>query len=373
MEVHIVQKGETLWKIARHFGISFEELKRVNGHLANPDYVVPGMKIFLPGKSASTETGMDKKTSKDPNVVKKTEKEPVKVAPPTPVEQKKEPVQSKPKPAPTPEMPKAPVVPEASPKPMPTPTPMPMPQIPPIHPMTPMQPMHQQMPFIGVPCGWMPIYDADCFPFVQPGHMQQAMPMPTPQLPVKPESSMHMNVKPIPKPMPLPEEHTMPDGWKLLESPELQFQEGHNLDKLPNIHFEESSSIKAQKHMYEQVEDIPMPIPTQPQFEMPYAQEAPMQGGWQIGQPGQQGHPGNPGNPGGYAPYPPAGCGCGQSQGQGHPYPQMSPCGSCGQYHPMPQPVQQSNHCNACNQPIQAMPRQMMPFQQQNNNWPGSY
>ena len=226
VEVHIVQKGETLWKIARHFGISFDELKRVNAHLANPDYIVPGMKIFLPAKSAGAGKGTEGKTSKGAEVVKKTEKEPVKVAPP-PVEKVKAPVQKKP--APTHEKPKAPViperpvvpvipeqpavpiVPEASPK------PMPMPQIPPMHPMPPMQPMQPQMPFIGVPCGWMPIFDADCFPFVQPGHIQQPIPLPAPQLPVEPESPV--------KPMPLPAENAMPDGWKLLESPELQFEE----------------------------------------------------------------------------------------------------------------------------------------------------
>ncbi len=51
VEVHIVQKGDTLWKISRQFGVSFDELKRVNAHLANPDYIVPGMKITLPARS----------------------------------------------------------------------------------------------------------------------------------------------------------------------------------------------------------------------------------------------------------------------------------------------------------------------------------
>ena len=50
VEVHIVQKGDTLWKISRQHGVSFDELKRVNAHLANPDYIVPGMKIMLPKK-----------------------------------------------------------------------------------------------------------------------------------------------------------------------------------------------------------------------------------------------------------------------------------------------------------------------------------
>ena len=51
VEVHIVVRGDTFWKIARQYGIPFDELKRANAHLANPDYIVPGMKIFLPQKS----------------------------------------------------------------------------------------------------------------------------------------------------------------------------------------------------------------------------------------------------------------------------------------------------------------------------------
>lgn len=48
MRVHIVQKGDTLWKIAKQYAIGFDELKRLNAHLANPDYIVPGMEIYLP-------------------------------------------------------------------------------------------------------------------------------------------------------------------------------------------------------------------------------------------------------------------------------------------------------------------------------------
>jgi len=50
VEIHIVVKGDTLWKIARQYGIPFEELKRANAHLAKSEYIVPGMKIFLPNK-----------------------------------------------------------------------------------------------------------------------------------------------------------------------------------------------------------------------------------------------------------------------------------------------------------------------------------
>ena len=54
MRVHIVQKGDTLWKIAKQYGIGFDELKRMNAQLANPDYIVPGMEIFLPEHGGMT-------------------------------------------------------------------------------------------------------------------------------------------------------------------------------------------------------------------------------------------------------------------------------------------------------------------------------
>ena len=55
VRVHIVQKGDTLWKIAKQYTIGFDELKRLNAHLANPDYIVPGMEIYLPALPAKKE------------------------------------------------------------------------------------------------------------------------------------------------------------------------------------------------------------------------------------------------------------------------------------------------------------------------------
>jgi len=368
VEVHIVQKGDTLWKISRHYGISFDELKRVNAHLANPDYVVPGMKIFLPEKSTKTGTESAKAPNKGAGTVKKTEKEPIKVAP-TPVEKVKAPVQQKPvqekpvqpKPkAPAQQKPKAPEVNAPS---MPVPPVQQAPQAqqaPQMPPMQPMQPMQQQMPFVGVPCGWMPIFDADCFPFVQPGHMQQPIPMSAPQLPVELESSssIEKSVRPAPKPvrMRMPAENTMPDGWKLLESSDLRYEKGDGIKKAPSIHFEESSFSQVEA----KGEQEKFAAPTPPQYQMPMAQEMPMQGGWQHGQQYAQ--------QAAYPAYPQAGCG----QGQAQPYHQMHHCGGCGQYHPMPPQMQPVNHCNACNQPIQAMPGQMMPYPTQQPNWPGN-
>lgn len=116
MRVHIVQKGDTLWKIAKQYAIGFEELKRLNAHLANPDYIVPGMEIYLPDSAQKKETK---------HVVKEQ---------PKPV--KEQPIQG---PAPMP-----------APAPVPAPVPMPQPQKPiwqgDIYFQQPQQPMPMQQP-----------------------------------------------------------------------------------------------------------------------------------------------------------------------------------------------------------------------------------
>ncbi|QHA37103.1 SafA/ExsA family spore coat assembly protein [Rossellomorea marisflavi] len=58
MKIHIVQKGDTLWKIAKKYGVNFEELKHMNAQLSNPDMIMPGMKIKVPtsGGTVKKET-----------------------------------------------------------------------------------------------------------------------------------------------------------------------------------------------------------------------------------------------------------------------------------------------------------------------------
>ncbi|KGX89199.1 SafA/ExsA family spore coat assembly protein [Pontibacillus litoralis] len=51
MKIHVVQKGDTLWKIAQKYGVNFEELKGMNTQLSNPDMIMPGMKIKVPSDS----------------------------------------------------------------------------------------------------------------------------------------------------------------------------------------------------------------------------------------------------------------------------------------------------------------------------------
>ncbi|MED3625590.1 SafA/ExsA family spore coat assembly protein [Neobacillus thermocopriae] len=53
MKIHIVQKGDTLWKIAKKYGVNFEELKKMNTQLSNPDMIMPGMKIKIPTSGGS--------------------------------------------------------------------------------------------------------------------------------------------------------------------------------------------------------------------------------------------------------------------------------------------------------------------------------
>ncbi|OES44255.1 LysM peptidoglycan-binding domain-containing protein [Domibacillus iocasae] len=55
MKIHIVQRGDTLWSIAEKHQVSLEEVKKLNAHLANPEMIVPGMKIKLPDTAMPIE------------------------------------------------------------------------------------------------------------------------------------------------------------------------------------------------------------------------------------------------------------------------------------------------------------------------------
>ncbi|OMP67560.1 LysM peptidoglycan-binding domain-containing protein [Domibacillus epiphyticus] len=64
MKIHIVQRGDTLQSISEKHRVSVEEVKKLNAHLANPEMIVPGMKIKLPdsaGHKISDHPYADKK------------------------------------------------------------------------------------------------------------------------------------------------------------------------------------------------------------------------------------------------------------------------------------------------------------------------
>lgn len=211
MDVHIVVKGDTLWKIARQYGISFEDLKRVNAHLANPDYIVPGMKIFLPKKKTDQMPGM-KGPDKKPQQVKPTTPTGPTTKPEKPSTQTKPSKPTKPmEPIPLPPTGGEQVKPKPQPMPpvsKPTPPAMPMPPVeqkpaPPTQApqLPPMVMPHFYQPIVPVPCGWMPIYDADCYPMSHPGFTQpiHAPEMSKPMYDMKPQMPTppaHMGTKP---------------------------------------------------------------------------------------------------------------------------------------------------------------------------------
>ncbi|MFJ7933546.1 LysM peptidoglycan-binding domain-containing protein [Sporosarcina sp. NPDC096371] len=416
MEVHIVVKGDTLWKIARQYGIPFEELKRVNAHLANPDYIVPGMKIFLPNKvqggtpehgkhpgkgqvpvkpthppTAPTQPTHQKPTQPthpkptqpthqkpsqpthpkpsqpthpkpsqpthpkptqpthpkptqpthpkpthpkptQPTLPKPTP--PVQVQPPRPL-----PTPSLPAPKPTPPVQVQPPLPLPTPS-LPSPPPMPVPlPVPPAQ-MFPMQPCMPHMhPMIGIPCGWMPIFDADCHPFMHSGQIQAMpfppaseepapLPLPTPSLPSTqfPMYEEECEESPIfssQGPATLPQQMPMMEGWQLIESPDYQCEESPEMDLEPSAW-----------------------CPPEQGY-VPQALSPAMQPGYPM------------------MPYPSyqQGCGCGCS---GHHHQQHQ------QYQPMMMPLFYGSPCN-CQSPMQSMPYQMMPTPYQGSNWYGSY
>ncbi|GAK11300.1 SafA/ExsA family spore coat assembly protein [Geomicrobium sp. JCM 19039] len=88
MKIHIVQKGDTLWNLAKKYDVGFEELKAANTQLANPDMVMPGMKIKIPGKGVQAKKEVQSKagpakdyTKKEQPVAKEQPAQPKKEAP----------------------------------------------------------------------------------------------------------------------------------------------------------------------------------------------------------------------------------------------------------------------------------------------------
>ncbi|HEX5564052.1 MAG TPA: LysM peptidoglycan-binding domain-containing protein [Sporosarcina sp.] len=264
MDVHIVVKGDTLWKIARQYGIPFEDLKRVNAHLANPDYIVPGMKIFLPKKKTEhmpSGKGKEKMPEKvkQPQAPPQAHEKPGKPKEPMPLPKEKFEMPKPPIPSAPVQKPPAAMTPPAE-SPMQTLSTVPsLPPMPPPVPMPPMQMPPMQMPqffqpCMPVPCGWMPIYDADCAPMTFPSFTQQMpapvmpqqvmptqeMPMPPAQLGVKPpeidmteeleefeESPIYPGRGPgVSPPYPI-------RGWELMESPTEPMESPEQMDHFP--------------------------------------------------------------------------------------------------------------------------------------------
>lgn len=55
----IVQKGDSLWKIAIRYNVPFNEILRINKHFSNPHMIHPMDKVNLPDGSTGMETSHD--------------------------------------------------------------------------------------------------------------------------------------------------------------------------------------------------------------------------------------------------------------------------------------------------------------------------
>ncbi|GGA35418.1 LysM peptidoglycan-binding domain-containing protein [Psychrobacillus lasiicapitis] len=163
MQIHIVEKGDTLWKISRSYGVSFEELKRLNAHLANPEYIVPGMKIFIPDtksmESVNHPYSENRPVKKE--MVKKEEMKPHPVPPKAhQVPPKAQQIPPKAQHVPPKAQPVPPKAQQVPPKAQPVqPVPIAPPPAPPVRP--------QPMPSYSLPYHMMPVPDLDMTPSPQ--------------------------------------------------------------------------------------------------------------------------------------------------------------------------------------------------------------
>ncbi|SPU21566.1 spore coat assembly protein SafA [Niallia circulans] len=74
MRIHIVQKGDTLWKLAQKYEVDYEHLKEANPNLTNPEMLMPGMKVKVPAGSVAVRKEQKKTTPKAKEVDKKPQK-----------------------------------------------------------------------------------------------------------------------------------------------------------------------------------------------------------------------------------------------------------------------------------------------------------
>jgi len=312
LRIHIVQKGDTLWKIAKEYGISFEDLKRLNAHLANPDYIVPGMEIILPEKiNKETHREPQKETHKESQMHKEMPTQPR----PSKESVKKE-VQ-KPMPAPPPIViqPPAPMPmpePQMIPIPIPMPMPMPMPQ--------PQQPMWVPQP---VELSWNQ-------QLVMP-QVQQPAPAPppvhyVPQMPMVPHcSSCHQ-----------PMHHQM--WWHMPMQPMQPQVEAYAMPQQPMPCAMPQQAMPQQVEGANFLESSSSPFFNEPQMQ-PQFDQMPMMPMMPMGQSCGCGAQHGMGQP----------CGCGAQHGMGQT------CG-CGAQHGMGQP------CGCGSQPVMMPTWQFDPY-----------
>jgi LysM repeat protein len=51
---HIVRRGDSLWSIARHYGVSLAQLESANPQLARHDFILPGDRVRIPDQGGTS-------------------------------------------------------------------------------------------------------------------------------------------------------------------------------------------------------------------------------------------------------------------------------------------------------------------------------
>ena len=72
MRIHIVQKGETLAEIAAQYEVEQEAIEKMNPQIADPELIMPGMKLTIPQQSKKIAPSME--SQKQSTKRKKTER-----------------------------------------------------------------------------------------------------------------------------------------------------------------------------------------------------------------------------------------------------------------------------------------------------------
>ena len=196
LRIHIVQKGDTLWKIAQKYNVDFEELKRLNSHLSDPNMLMPGMKIKIPSGYLSVKPKKEMPIKEAP-VKEKPQKEIMPTPPLMPSKESPQFMQPMPEPhipAPPPMPPSPPQMPimpqmhQKQPCGCPPPPPMPCPPVHWHHPHHHHGPMmHHHSHMMQPMPGWFDDNESSSFysppPMQQPWTQQSWMQQPQPAMP----------------------------------------------------------------------------------------------------------------------------------------------------------------------------------------------
>jgi spore coat assembly protein SafA len=48
-KIHVVETGDSLWKIAKHYGVNLQDIIKANPEIKDPNKIFPGDKIQIRG------------------------------------------------------------------------------------------------------------------------------------------------------------------------------------------------------------------------------------------------------------------------------------------------------------------------------------